>query len=240
MSLFRLAMSHLIPQRDRSSRYQVIHQEHIPIYRVALISHRNTGNCAIAVGANARHSTTWDMLRSVAETLIATCISNPVSGAFGGTAITQTMRGRRRSSYLGRRQTGNVLFPSTDAQKGLKENQETLQVAFPPTFEIAVYLQPAFAGPPDATCSWGVVASHQGDVRQCPEKATPLRPPERRLGTNGTFAGNTTDPLTPTSDVHQTVNYTDTAASTLPFKPVAANELCNESSTGRMTCSGLG
>ncbi|KAF6226016.1 hypothetical protein HO173_012606 [Letharia columbiana] len=64
------------------------------------------GNCAIAVGANERHSTTWDMLRSVAETLIATCISSPGSGTLGGTAISQTIRSRRRSQYLGRRQTG--------------------------------------------------------------------------------------------------------------------------------------
>lgn len=180
------------------------------------------------------------MLRSVAETLIATCISNPVSGAFGGTAISQTIRGRRRSPYLGRRQTGNVLSPSKSARKGLKENQELLQVAFPPTFEIAVYLQPPFSGPADATCSWGVVASHQGDVRQCPEKSTPLRPPERNLGTNATMTGNTTGPILSTSYMHQIVNYTGTAPSISPFKPIAANERCNESSIGRMTCSGLG
>ena len=68
------------------------------------------GDCAIAVGTNEKHTTTWDMLRSVAETLIATCISSPRSGALGGTAISQTIRRRRRSHYLGRRQTGEILF----------------------------------------------------------------------------------------------------------------------------------
>ena len=69
------------------------------------------GNCAISVGANERHSTTWDMLRSVAETLVSTCISSPVSGAVGGTAISQTMPGQKRSSrFLGRSQTGKTSF----------------------------------------------------------------------------------------------------------------------------------
>ena len=180
------------------------------------------------------------MLRSVAETLIATCISNPTSGAFGGTAISQTIRGRRRSPYLGRRQTGNVPVPSTCARKGLKKVLETLQVAFPPTFEIAVYLQPPFNGPADATCPWGVVASHQGDVRQCPANPTPIRPPERNLGANTTITWNTTDPMISASNVHQIVNYTSTAAFSPPFKPIAASERCIESSIGRMTCSSLG
>lgn len=65
------------------------------------------GNCAIAVGANEKHSTTWDMLRSVAETLTATCISRPGSGALGGTAISQAIRSRR-DNHLGRRLTGKV------------------------------------------------------------------------------------------------------------------------------------
>ena len=168
-----------------------------------LIFNQNPGNCAIAVGANERHSATWDMLRSVAETLIATCISNPTSGVFGGTAISQTIRGRRRRLYLGRRQTGNICFPSTYAGKGLKKILETVQVAFPPTFEIAVYLQPRFNGPADATCAWGVVASHQGDVRHCPASAPPIRPPERNLGANATITGNTTGPIILTSPVHQ-------------------------------------
>ena len=113
-------------------------------------------------------------------------------------------------------------------------------MAFPPTFEIAVYLQPPFTGPADTTCSWGVVASHRGDVRQCPEKATPIRPPERRLGTNATIAGNTTGLVSSTPYVHRIVNYTGNAASISPFESVAANERCNQSSTGRMTCPGLG
>lgn len=180
------------------------------------------------------------MLRSVAETLIATCISNPTSGVFGGTAISQTIRGRRRSPYLGRRQTGNVPIPSICAQNGLKKVLETLQVAFPPTFEIAVYLQPPFNGPADATCPWGVVTSHQGDVRQCPANPAPVRPPERRLGANATSNGNTTGPIILTPYVHRTANYTGSAAPSSPFKPIAASERCIESSIGRTTCSGLG
>ena len=72
----------------------------------ALILVQTPGNCAIAVGTNERHSTSWDMLRSVAETLIATCISS--HRALGGTAISQTIPSRRRSRYLGRRQTGRI------------------------------------------------------------------------------------------------------------------------------------
>ena len=50
------------------------------------------------------------MLRSVAETLIATCISSPVSGTLGGTAISQTTRGRKRSHHFSRSQTGMKAF----------------------------------------------------------------------------------------------------------------------------------
>lgn len=95
-----------------------------------------------------------------------------------------------------------------------------LQVAFPPTFEIAVYLQPPFNGPADATCPWGVVASHQGDVRQCPARTAPLRPPERILGANATIAGNSIGSnISSASSVNQTADYTSTAASGLNFKP---------------------
>lgn len=87
-----------------------------------------------------------------------------------------------------------------------------LRVAFPPTFEIAVYLQPPFNGPADATCPWGVVASHQGDVRQCPASPTPIRPPERNLGVNATVARNTTGPIKSTSSMHRFANYTSTRA----------------------------
>ena len=87
-----------------------------------------------------------------------------------------------------RRHPGDGPFEKT------KENQEMLQVAFPPTFEIAVYLQPPFNGRADTTCSWGVVSSHQGDIRQCPAKSVPIRPPERMLGANATLAKNSTNP----------------------------------------------
>lgn len=98
-----------------------------------------------------------------------------------------------------------------------------LQVAFPPTFEIAVYLQPPFNGPADATCPWEVVASHQGDVRQCPVTFAHIRPPERNLGANTTLAANSTGPISTASSLNRTANYTSTAASGLPFKPIAGS-----------------
>ena len=114
-----------------------------------------------------------------------------------------------------------------------------LQVAFPPTFEIAVYLQPPFNGPADATCPWEVVVSHQGDVRQCPVSSAHFRPPERNLGANATFAENSTGPIRSAPSLNQIANYTSTTASGLPFKPIAARKPCIESSLGRLTCPGL-
>ncbi|CAD6588376.1 MAG: hypothetical protein ASARMPRED_003540 [Alectoria sarmentosa] len=115
------------------------------------------------------------------------------------------------------------------------KSQEMLQVAFPPTFEIAVYLQPPFNGPADATCPWGVVASHQGDVRSCPVNYVPVRPPERNLGMNATLAGNLTGPIISASSLNVTANYTSNVASVVPFKlPIAAREPCIESSLDRV------
>ena len=88
-----------------------------------------------------------------------------------------------------------------------------LEVAFPPTFEIAVYLQPPFDGPADTTCSWGVVSSHRGDIRQCPAHSVPTRPPERILGANATLAGNSTGPTLSTVRLNGTFNHTGTGAS---------------------------
>ena len=107
-----------------------------------------------------------------------------------------------------------VILPIPWASRGriLKENQETLQVAFPPTFEIAVYLQPPFNGPADATCSWGIVSSHQGDVRQCPATSAPIRPPERILGANATLAGNSTGTMISALPFNETTISTSTAA----------------------------
>ena len=58
------------------------------------------GDCAIAISASEKHATTWDILRSVAETVVAQCVSGPLSGKNGGTAISQAVHGRRK------RQTG--------------------------------------------------------------------------------------------------------------------------------------
>ena len=91
-----------------------------------------------------------------------------------------------------------------------------LQVAFPPTFKIAVYLQPPFNGPADATCPWEVVASRHGDVRECPVASTPVRPPERNLGASATVAVNLTGPINSGSFVNQTANNTSAADAGLP------------------------
>ena len=156
------------------------------------------------------------MLRSVAETLIATCISNPSSGSLGGTAVSQTIHSRKRTTYVGRRQTGKISLHSWRPAKETEEiSKEMLQVAFPPTFEIAVYLQPPFRGAADTTCQWGVVASHQGDVRQCPASSAPIRPPERRLGANTTITGNWTGPMIYPSRLDHNSSSTSTATSDL-------------------------
>ena len=66
----------------------------------------------------------------------------------------------------------------------------TIQPELPSTFEIAIYLQDTFNGPADGTCAWGVVSSHEGDIRNCPAgRASPSRPPERGLSSNLTSRG---------------------------------------------------
>ena len=72
------------------------------------------------------------------------------------------------------------------------ELQASKRSILPDTFEVAVYLQRAFSGQADQTCAWGVVSSHQGDIRQCPASTGPLRPPERMLGNNITIEANGT------------------------------------------------
>ncbi|MCJ1483671.1 hypothetical protein MMC06_003839 [Schaereria dolodes] len=54
-----------------------------PILKIA-------GNCAIVVQANEKYTTTWATLQNVAEALLATCITGPVTGASGGTASSQS------------------------------------------------------------------------------------------------------------------------------------------------------
>ncbi len=128
------------------------------------------------------------MLRSVAETIVAQCVSGPLSGKNGGTATSQAAHGRRR------RQTGRPpesgQYPS--ASNLMDTDSLPAQYPFPPTFEIAAYSQSPFSGAPNTTCAWGVVSSHQGDIRQCPAEPPPDRPPERRLGSNATASSNLT------------------------------------------------
>lgn len=66
-------------------------------------------------------------------------------------------------------------------------------------FQLSVYLQPPFNGAADQTCPWGVVSSHQGDVRQCPATTDFWRPPARRLGSTVFHSGDITAVLNDTS-----------------------------------------
>ena len=53
--------------------------------------------------------------------------------------------------------------------------------------EVAIYKQEPFDGAADATCAWGVVLSHQGDVRQCSAEEPRARPPKHGLRGNSTM-----------------------------------------------------
>lgn len=124
---------------------------------------KTSGDCAIGVKATSKQTTTWELLRMVAERLLNTCITDPLSGTRGGLATSQPVFGRRR------RADSNT---------------------WPSSLTMAVYLQDPFNGAASDTCAWGVVSSQissrSGDVRQCPAPPGPWRPPERVLAANGT------------------------------------------------------
>ena len=146
------------------------------------------GNCAIGISSTVKQVTSWDMLRSVAETLVLTCVASPIAAAAGGTAVTKPVRGRRKrnvfsssSSFFGRRNTATASLPAS--------------------IEISVYLQPPFPGAADQTCPWKVASSHQGDVRQCAATTSRFRPPDRELSSTGTTIrdGNITEVVNATA-----------------------------------------
>ena len=56
------------------------------------------GNCAIGIRAVEKHATTWDLVRGVAETLIVQCISGPMAGKIGGTAVSVPISARRQNA----------------------------------------------------------------------------------------------------------------------------------------------
>ncbi|CAF9915465.1 MAG: hypothetical protein HETSPECPRED_002497 [Heterodermia speciosa] len=148
---------------------------------------KTAGNCAIGILSQARQVTSWDMLRSVAETLVLTCVASPIAAAAGGTAVTKPTRSGRR-----RRSSSSFPFPKRD----------TAPTPLPPSIEISVYLQPPFPGAADQTCPWKVASSHKGDVRQCALPSSPFRPPERKLlASNGTVIrdGNITEVVNATA-----------------------------------------
>lgn len=124
---------------------------------------RTAGTCAIGVSSTTKQTTSWNVLRSVAEALIASCISHPgpFAGRTGGFAHSRPIVGRRR----GRRQQED-------------DNEEN----FPAGLVLSIYLQLPFEGQASETCAWDVASSHVGDVRKCPAVMEPWRPPERRLG----------------------------------------------------------
>jgi len=120
-----------------------------------------SGNCAFGIESTSKQTTTWETIRGIADTLLATCISNPISGVAGGFAVSHAI------------------------PHGLPKRQAE-PTAQAPNFTVSMYLQEPFNGPSSKTCAWRVASSHTGDVRQCPAPTDPWRPPERRLGENGT------------------------------------------------------
>ena len=153
---------------------------------------QTAGNCAIGISSSVKQVTSWDMLRSVAETLILTCVASPIAAAAGGTAVTKPVRGRRKRNDF----SPSIPFVS---------KRDTA----PASIEISVYLQPPFPGAADQTCPWKVASSHQGDVRQCAATTTTtttsgtsrFRPPDRELASNGTVIrdGNITEVVNATA-----------------------------------------
>ena len=158
---------------------------------------KTAGNCAIGISSKARQVTSWDMIRSVAETLILSCVASPIAAAAGGTAVTKPIRGRRK------RNSFSSSFPFV--------KRDTAMASLPPAIEISVYLQPPFPGAADQTCPWKVASSHKGDVRQCPATSPPFRPPERELASNGTVIrdGNITEVVNATSVQFSSGNITE-------------------------------
>ena len=118
---------------------------------------KQSGNCAIGIASKVRQVVSWEMLRSVAETLIMTCVASPTAAAVGGKAVARPIRSGRRRRFL------PPFFSKRD----------TATDTLPLPVEMSVYLQPSFSGAPYETCPWKVVSSHQGDVRQCPAKEPP-------------------------------------------------------------------
>lgn len=122
---------------------------------------QTSGNCGIAIETTTTQTTSWGIIRHIAETLLATCIQNPISGVVGGYAISHAIL-----NDLPKRQ-----LDSSPSAKNLT---------------VSMYLQNPFDGSSSNTCAWTAVSSHNGDVRQCPVADSAWRPPERRLGDNGT------------------------------------------------------
>ena len=111
------------------------------------------GNCAISVSAQEQEqSTTWDMVRVVAEHLVGLCVSSPIHKRAGGTAISQ---------------------PKTSKSKRQSSTQDSGNNSLPLSLQISVYYQPTFLGPADDTCAWEVVSNHSGNVHQCPSVSAP-------------------------------------------------------------------
>lgn len=163
---------------------------------------KTSGNCAIGISSKERQVTSWDILRTVAETLIMTCVASPIATAAGGTAIAKPVRGRRKRKWL------SPAFPFT--------RRDSATAILTSSIEMSVYLQPPFPGPADQTCPWKVAASHKGDVRQCPA-TSPFRPPERKLHTDEIVIHG--------GSVTETINSTTVAISSGNFSNVVVGNM---------------
>lgn len=182
--------------------YEFVREGHVVLDPAKGPLIKTSGNCAIGISSKERQVTSWDILRTVAETLIMTCVASPIATAAGGTAIAKPVRGRRKR---------NELFSTTPFTK-----RDSATAFLPSSIEMSVYLQPPFPGPADQTCPWKVAASHEGDVRQCPA-TSPFRPPERKLAPDEIVIHD--------GSVTETINATTAAISTGNFSNVVVGNM---------------
>jgi len=126
-----------------------------------------------------------------------------MAGKIGGTATSRGIASGRGEGRPG----GTALQAKSQTTRA--DTATATTALFP--FQLSVYLQPPFNGAADQTCPWGVVTSHQGDVRQCPATTDFWRPPARRLGDSSTVfhAGDVTEVLNDTSLEISGPNFTE-------------------------------
>ena len=96
---------------------------------------QRSGNCAIEItSTQGKQLVSWSSLRSVAETLVATCLVSPFAGARGGRATPKRIRGRRwKESSSWKRETSLALgvemvltSPSRPSDRELLANETVI------------------------------------------------------------------------------------------------------------------